>query len=147
MGIFYKGDTINQITYDQYLNTDSFPAASYQLFSNVIANQGYTNWQGYYEDPTEVDIIPKVVNGKNYSSAQIAQNRKELCNKISNESLRQLNSSQYYVETFIYTHKDNSRWEGRICLFTSHYTSDKDEEKTTNNIKDIILLFSLDRIK
>ena len=147
--IIYKGDAINSITYDCYLNEEKSPADYYRLFSKKIADIGYSDWHGYYDDPTnEETMINNIFHNKDYSSSKTVSNRKELYSNISNDSLHNPNTVQYFLETFNYTHSKNSQWAGRILMYSSKYfSSGEDEDHPGKNVKDITLSFSLDRIQ
>lgn len=146
VGISYKNDTVIRAEYHRYLNGVSNPAAYYKLFSDMIAEHGYADWHGYYEDPASVDIMHTIVFLKNYSSANIATDRNDLCEHINNDNLFKLNRFQYFLETFTYTHTDNSQWAGQIILYTVQYPIDMDEV-SNQECKDIELSFSLERIE
>ena len=146
ISITYKNDSIQQIVYERYINGNPNPAAHYKLFSDWIADIGYENWHGNYEDPTEHDIINSVIRNSNYNSANIAASRMDLCNHINNNNLWQLNTLQYFVESFSYRHKDNSLWNGQSILYTQQYFSGETEDSGKEN-KDIILSVQLNRLK
>ena len=150
VGITYKDDVIQQVVYERNLNGESNPAAYYKLFSDMIAEYNYSNWQGYYEDPTEVHILQTILLDQNYTSAQSVANRSELCNLINNDNLYRLNELQYFLETFAYRHTDNSQWGGRILMFTDQYGTEEnpdDFEGKITDVKSINLDFLLERIE
>ena len=149
LGIFYTKDSITYVEYDHYLDNPKNPAEYYKLFSDKIADIGYTDWKGYYEDPTKIeDIYGLVLESNNYSFAQTASNREDLLNHIQNDNLLGLETSQYFIETFLYFHNDISHWNGRIVLCgTKYYSSGMDDDHPGGNVKDIALSFSLDRIQ
>ena len=147
VGVHFDGNQINRIIYERYLNKESNVAAYYKLFSDMIADHGYTDWQGFYKDPAERSDI-SAVRWEDYSSVNIAENRQKLCDHVINENLSRIQTWQYFVETFVYTHSDNSQWEGRIFVYTDQYFSGMiDDDFEQGYRKDIFLQFKLERIE
>lgn len=144
--IIYRNDSILQIGYQRYLTSNPNPAAHYKLFSDWIADIGYLEWHGYYDDPTEVDITNLVVRERNYTSANVATNRTDLCNHINNTNLWQINTLQYFVEAFTYVHKDNSSWDGQSILYTQQFFSGENEDNGKES-KYILLSLRLHRLE
>ena len=149
VGINYKNDTIALIIYDRYLNNWSDPAAYYRFFSDMIASYDYTDWHGYYEDPTDMNHVIYVLHGYGNDYSTPASNRNELCNLINNDHLHEIGNVQYFMESFIYTTSE-SLWQGRILLWTDKYTSEENPKVMEGNfkwIKDMHLTFSFDRVQ
>ena len=142
--IHFQNDTILQVTYERTLTDKPNIAAYYRLFSDMLADHGYTEWHGYYEDPDEDHNYGRLVHGGNdYSYAQEAEDREDLCTRINNENLSDVNSTQYFAENFIHNHSDNSQWEGKTLLWSSTYFSQTWPGKW---YKDVSFTFWLDRI-
>ena len=147
--IYYTDDGIIHMSYEHDLDKPKNPAEYYKLFSDKIADIGYTDCKGYYEDPTKIeDIYGLVLGSNNFSFAQTASNREDLLNHIQNDNLLGLQTSQYFIETFHYFHNDISLWNGRIVLCgTKYYSPGEDDDHPGNDVKDITLSVSLDRIQ
>jgi len=135
--IIYTGNVINTIGYSCYLNGESNIAAYYKLFSDRIAEYGYTDWRGYYADPAEEPFsFSSGITGEEVAD------RTELCGEIQDENLRDKSTMQYYVEEFVVNHDNLSLWNGRILLSSNVYEAGI---SLTGSIKDIHLSFTLER--
>ena len=122
--INFNNDTILEVEYERSLNKNSDPATYYKQFSDMIAGYGYTEWHGYYDDPDNDHNIGRILHMVNdFSYSQIAKDRDDLQSKINNEHLTDVNTTQYFAETFIYTHHDDSNWEGCPLMWSSIYFS------------------------
>ena len=146
VGVTFQNNIFHRVEYSCYMNKDINPSSRFKLLSDQIAALGYSDWHGYYEDDADKSIAPAAAAGKFPESAQLAKDRKDLCKQIKNDCLFDPNTTQYYGETFIYTHSDGSKWSGLLIIYTKTYYSGIDEgskEKT----KDITLSFSLERIQ
>lgn len=147
INISFRNDTILQVEYERSLNKESNIAAHYKLFSDILADNGYTMWHGYYEDPDDEQHVSGLVHGGNdYSHAQTAEDREDLCAHINNEHLGDNNTTQYFAEYFIHTHKDKSQWEGQTLLWSSSYFSGLNEG-SGQYYKDVSFKFWLERIQ
>ena len=141
-----NGNQINRIIYERYLNKESNHAAYYKLFSDMMAEHGYTDWHGYFKDPATAKDIHDIIRWNDYSSGIEVANRQILCNHINNDNLLELDTWQYFLELFTYTHNDNSQWQGKIFVYTDQYFSAPNETDISGgSIKDIHLLFELQR--
>lgn len=132
VNIYFNNDTILQVEYERCLNNEANISAFYRLFSDKIAALGYAEWQGFFVD-TFADDTP----------TQTATDRNDLCGRINNEHLREVNSKQDFVEKFIYSNGGNSHWNGLIHLWCDNYFS----KDATDEQKDIYLTFSLIRVE
>ena len=147
ININFRNDTILQISYERSLNKKSNIATYYSLFSNMIADHGYSEWAGYYEDPDDKHNVSRLMHGgDDYGLAQTAENREDLLDHISNDRLSDVSTSQYFAEHFIYTHEERSQWEGQTLLWSSTYFSGEDED-SGQYFKDVSLSFILKRIE
>ena len=135
--INFNNDTILEIEYERSLNKNSDPAAYYKQFSTMIADYGYTEWQGYYEYQKD--------GGDDHSTME-AKDIDDLFAKINNEDLRDIYTEQKFFEVFTYTHQDGSRWNGRIRMVGSTYFSGMHEGEG-EYYKDIQFNFILKRIQ
>ena len=145
VGITHTNDVINRIEYSRYLNDESNVAAYYKIFSDMIAIKGYSNWNGYYCDPANEDDVHGAMSDHFNDNASTAKNRNELCESIRNENLKNIDSLQYFAETFIYLDTNNKQWKGKILLYSNKYFSGEDED-SGDVTKDILFSFSLSRI-
>lgn len=145
--INFNNDTILSVEYDRSLNKNSDPAAYYKQFSDMIAGYDYMEWHGYYDDPDNDHNIGRILHMVNdFSYSQIAKDRDDLHGKINNEHLTDVNTTQYFAETFIYTHHDDSNWEGCSLMWSSIYFSGMHEGEG-ECYKDIQFNFILKRIQ
>ena len=144
LNIAYNGNKINRIVYERYLNKESNLSGYYRQFSIMIAEHGYTEWQGYYKDPATREDIGNILWWKDYSSGQKVENTQELYSTIKNDNLVGLNNLQFFLEIFTYTHSNQDQWTGQIFLYTDHYFSGINEDDG-GTIKDIHLNFILER--
>lgn len=135
--IVCTGNAINTIGYSRYLNGESNMAAYYKLFSDRIAEYNYSDWHGYYADPAEE---PYSFSGN--TTGEAVSDRKELCDKIKDENLRNKDTMQYYVEEFVVVPDSQSSWNGWIVLWSNVYYAGT---AAGGNIKDIHLSFTLER--
>lgn len=142
IGISYNDNSIKKVTYERYLNKETNIAASYKLFSDMIADYNYASWQGFYQDPATIENL--YIRGDDYSSMTGATNREDLLEHIKNEHLKDPNSLQSFLELFTYTHSDESTWNGKILMYTTSYFSGLNEGDG-GVIKDIHLSFTLER--
>lgn len=157
--ISWNGDTITKIGYSRYLNKFEKPSDYYIPISDFIEAYGYTDWQGYYaedeEDGENDRLISSFVqagylNEEFYNLLDINKttNRDEYLNHLTNnKNFSNYDIQQGYVETFTYTHNDNSKWSGKIGLHTTTYTYGIDPEDSLITTKDINFDFSLTRIE
>ena len=154
--ISWNGDTITKIGYSRYLNKFESPSDYYAQISDFIAAYGYTDWQGYYAEDEESDVlIINFIQGGDLNEDLCNQfninkttNRDEYLNHLTNnKNFSNYDIQQGYVETFTYTHNDNSKWSGRIGLYTTTYTYGIDPEDGFITTKDIKFNFSLTRIQ
>lgn len=157
--ISWNGDTITKISYSRYLNKFEKPGDYYIPISDIIEAYGYTDWQGYYvedkEDGENKGLISSFVQAGylnedfcNQFNINKTTNRDEYLNHLTNnKNFSNYDIQQGYVETFTYTHKDNSKWSGKIGLHTTTYTYGMDPEDDLMTTKDINFVFSLTRIQ
>ena len=142
--INFNNDTILEVEYVRSLNEEADLTTYYKQFSDMIADYGYTNWHGYYEDPDYDHNVGRILHGANdFSYSEIAKDRDELCNIINDENLKDAITTQYFAETFIYTHHDESMWEG--CALIWSYSGRY--EGSGDYYKNIQLDFILKRIQ
>lgn len=146
VGVTFENNIFHRVEYSRYMNNDTNPSSRYKLLSDQIAAWGYSDWHGYYDDDAEEYITPAAVEGQFPATAQIAKDRKDLCEHIKNDCLFDPNTTQYYGETFIYTHSDGSKWNGLLVIYTNAYYSGI-EEGSKDKTKDISLSFSIERIQ
>jgi len=144
--INYQDDVINQIAYNFNNLGKTNPAAYYKKISDIISAWGYTNWHGYYNNAAEIGNYIGVVVYREFTSAQTATDPTDLCNHIQNESLNDLETEQYYAETFTYT--DNSQWDGFLVMYCmKDMTGGMDENDPIRYTKYTEFNFILNRIK
>lgn len=144
--IYYSNNTINSVEYGRNLNNESNPAACYKLFSDMIASYGYSDWHGYCRNdltPQAMDSI--ILFGDNIATNDIT-NQVDLCNRIDNNKLFELNTQQYIVERFTYIDKKNNRWNGKLFLFTTEFYEKQWITYSDDPVRDIHFNFSLERI-
>ena len=144
--IYYSNNTINSVEYGRNLNNESNPAACYKLFSDMIASYGYSDWHSYCNNdltPQAMDSI--ILFGDNIATNDIT-NQVDLCNRIDNNKLFELNTQQYIVERFTYIDKKNNRWNGKLFLYTTEFYEKQWITYSDDPVKDIHFNFSLERI-
>ena len=141
INISFNGDKITRFMYERYLNKESNIAASYKLFSDMIADYCYANWQGYYQDPATMENL--YIRGDDYSAMTSTADREDLLNHLKNEHLKDHESLQAFLELFTYTHSCEIKWNGTILMYTPAYFSGL-VEGVGKEIKDIHLTFTLE---
>lgn len=145
VNINFRNENILQFSYERSLNEESNIAAYYTLFSDMIANHNYIDWHGYYEDPDTNHNVSHLLHGGNdYSLAQEASNRKELCGFIINEHICDTNTTQYFSESFIIDNNEK-QWQGQTLMWSSLYFAGL-YEGSGKYYKDISLSFILKQI-
>lgn len=154
-----ENQNISLLGYERKLVGFDNPAAHYNLLSNKTAEYPYTDWQGYYAEDEEYGekegLISSFVqagylNEEFYNLLDINKttNRDEYLNHLTNNKNFSNNDIQQgYVETFIYTHNDNSKWSGKIGLYTYSLSYGFSEEEGPITEKNIYFEFYLTRIQ
>ena len=116
------------------INRADNPAVLYKQVSDVFAEYGYTDWNGYCENSADASKVSLT-------------DRDEFLSLIGGYPWKSTDSRQHSIETFVYTHSDNTKWKGELHLKTEIHDYRENEYDDPKIVKNIDIDFYLRRIQ